>query len=199
MAKEKVSRKIQIMQTLASMLEDREPVKITTAELAKRTNITEAAIYRHFPSKRRIYQELVEFFEDSIFPRIASIKKDSAPDEVAGNIVMLILTFCDKNKGISKILNREALSVDESKIEDKVNLLFDRLALEIKQSFQNYEKETKNKLSLNAGSAADLVVSCLEGQIQIFIRSKFKRDITHSWNEHWQIIKKAIFLSLIHI
>ena len=194
MAKEKVSRKIQIMQTLASMLEDREPVKITTAELAKRTNITEAAIYRHFPSKRRIYQELVEFFEDSIFPRIASIKKDSAPDEVAGNIVMLILTFCDKNKGISKILNREALSVDESKIEDKVNLLFDRLALEIKQSFQNYEKETKNKLSLNASSAADLVVSCLEGQIQIFIRSKFKRDITHSWNEHWQIIKKAIFI-----
>ena len=194
MAKEKVSRKIQIMQTLASMLEDREPVKITTAELAKRTNITEAAIYRHFPSKRRIYQELVEFFEDSIFPRIVSIKKDSAPDEVAGNIVMLILTFCDKNKGISKILNREALSVDESKIEDKVNLLFDRLALEIKQSFQNYEKETKNKLSLNAGSAADLVVSCLEGQIQIFIRSKFKRDITHSWNEHWQIIKKAIFI-----
>ena len=194
MAKEKVSRKIQIMQTLASMLEDREPVKITTAELAKRTNITEAAIYRHFPSKRRIYQELVEFFENSIFPRIASIKKDSAPDEVAGNIVMLILTFCDKNKGISKILNREALSVDESKIEDKVNLLFDRLALEIKQSFQNYEKETKNKLSLNASSAADLVVSCLEGQIQIFIRSKFKRDITHSWNEHWQIIKKAIFI-----
>ena len=194
MAKEKVSRKIQIMQTLASMLEDREPVKITTAELAKRTNITEAAIYRHFPSKRRIYQELVEFFEDSIFPRIASIKKDSAPDEIAGNIVMLILTFCDKNKGISKILNREALSVDESKIEDKVNLLFDRLALEIKQSFQNYEKETKNKLSLNASSAADLVVSCLEGQIQIFIRSKFKRDITHSWNEHWQIIKKAIFI-----
>ena len=194
MPKEKVSRKIQIMQTLASMLEDREPVKITTAELAKRTNITEAAIYRHFPSKRRIYQELVEFFEDSIFPRIASIKKESAPDEVVGNIVMLILTFCDKNKGISKILNREALSVDESKIEDKVNLLFDRLALEIKQSFQNYEKETKNKLSLNASSAADLVVSCLEGQIQIFIRSKFKRDITHSWNEHWQIIKKAIFI-----
>jgi TetR/AcrR family transcriptional regulator len=194
MSKDKVSRKIQIMQTLASMLEEREPVKITTAELAKRTNITEAAIYRHFPSKRKIYQELVEFFEDSIFPRIASIKKDSPPEEVAGNIVMLVLTFCEKNKGISKILNREALSVDEAKIENKVDLIFDRLALEIKQSFQNYEKETKNKLSLNASSAADLIVSCLEGQIQIFIRSKFKRDILRSWNEHWQIIKKAIFI-----
>ena len=98
MPKEKVSRKIQIMQTLASMLEDREPVKITTAELAKRTNITEAAIYRHFPSKRRIYQELVEFFEDSIFQELHLLKKESAPDEVAGNIVMLILTFCDKKQ-----------------------------------------------------------------------------------------------------
>ena len=82
-------------------------------------------------------------------------------------------TIVKKNKGISKILNREALSVDEAKIENKVDLIFDRLALEIKQSFQNYEKETKNKLSLNANSAADLIVSCLEGQIQIFIRSKF--------------------------
>ena len=70
MAKEKVSRKIQIMQTLASMLEDREPVKITTAELAKRTNITEAAIYRHFPSKKKIYSGLVDFCEQNIFDLI---------------------------------------------------------------------------------------------------------------------------------
>ena len=167
MSKDPAPRKIQIMQTLASMLEEREPVKITTAELAKRTNITEAAIYRHFPSKRKIYEELVSFFEDSIFPRISSIKKDSNIDDVAGNIVTLVLTFCEKNKGISKILNREALSVNESKIEDKVSLLFDKINLEIKQSFQNYEKETKGRLSLSSSSASDLIVSCMEGQIQL--------------------------------
>ena len=66
MKENKVSRKIQIMQTLAEMLEEKEPVKITTAELARRTNITEAAIYRHFPSKRKIYEEMVIFFESSI-------------------------------------------------------------------------------------------------------------------------------------
>ena len=82
MPKEKVSRKIQIMQTLASMLEDREPVKITTAELAKRTNITEAAIYRHFPSKRKIYQELVEFFEDSIFEATFILCSNKNPNTV---------------------------------------------------------------------------------------------------------------------
>jgi TetR/AcrR family transcriptional regulator len=176
------------------MLEEREPVKITTAELAKRTNITEAAIYRHFPSKRKIYEELVIFFEDSIFPRISSIKKDSNVDDVAGNIVTLVLTFCEKNKGISKILNREALSVSESKIEDKISLLFDKINLEIKQSFQNYEKETKGRLSLNSSSASDLIISCMEGQIQMFVRSKFKRDIVESWTEHWKVLKKTIFI-----
>ncbi|MDA9636638.1 nucleoid occlusion factor SlmA [SAR86 cluster bacterium] len=194
MSKDPAPRKIQIMQTLASMLEEREPVKITTAELAKRTNITEAAIYRHFPSKRKIYEELVIFFEDSIFPRISSIKKDSNVDDVAGNIVTLVLTFCEKNKGISKILNREALSVNESKIEDKVSLLFDKINLEIKQSFQNYEKETKGRLSLSSSSASDLIVSCMEGQIQMFVRSKFKRDVIQSWTEHWKVLKKTIFI-----
>ena len=194
MSKDPAPRKIQIMQTLASMLEEREPVKITTAELAKRTNITEAAIYRHFPSKRKIYEELVTFFEDSIFPRISSIKKDSNIDDVAGNIVILVLTFCEKNKGISKILNREALSANESKIEDKVSLLFDKINLEIKQSFQNYEKETKGRLSLSSSSASDLIVSCMEGQIQMFIRSKFKRDVIQSWTEHWKVLKKTIFI-----
>ena len=194
MTKEAAPRKIQIMQTLASMLEEREPVKITTAELAKRTNITEAAIYRHFPSKRKIYEELVIFFENSIFSRIVSIKKDSKVDDIAGNIVTLILTFCEKNKGISKILNREALSVDEAKIEAKVSLLFDKISLEIKQSFQNYEKETKGKLSLSSSSAADLIISCMEGQIQMYVRSKFKRNIIQSWTEHWTVLKKTIFL-----
>ena len=194
MSKDPAPRKIQIMQTLASMLEEREPVKITTAELAKRTNITEAAIYRHFPSKRKIYEELVSFFEDSIFPRISSIKKDSNIDDVAGNIVTLVLTFCEKNKGISKILNRVALAVNESKIEDKVSLLFDKINLEIKQSFQNYEKETKGRLSLSSSSASDLIISCMEGQIQMFVRSKFKRDAIQSWTEHWKVLKKTIFI-----
>jgi TetR/AcrR family transcriptional regulator len=194
MSKDPAPRKIQIMQTLASMLEEREPVKITTAELAKRTNITEAAIYRHFPSKRKIYEELVTFFESSVFPRIGSIKKDSNIDDVAGNIVTLVLTFCEKNKGISKILNREALSVSESKIENKISLLFDKINLEIKQSFQNYEKETKGRLSLNSSSASDLIISCMEGQIQMFVRSKFKRDIVESWTEHWKVLKKTIFI-----
>jgi TetR/AcrR family transcriptional regulator len=78
----KKERKLIIMQSLAGMLEERDLVKITTAELAKRSDITEAAIYKHFPSKRKIYEELVIFFEESIFTRIKNIKAESKPEDV---------------------------------------------------------------------------------------------------------------------
>ena len=161
MAEDKVSRKTQIMQTLARMLEEKEPVKITTAELARRTEITEAAIYRHFPSKRKIYEEMVIFFESNIFPRIESIRSNHPSEEVPGLIVSLI---------------------------------FERLNVEIKQSFQSYERETKKKLKINSSSSADLLMSCMEGQIQAFTRSNFKKNSLTDWQAHWNLLKDSIFV-----
>ena len=194
MKENKVSRKIQIMQTLAEMLEEKEPIKITTAELARRTNITEAAIYRHFPSKRKIYEEMVIFFESSIFPRIESMKQNHANDEIPGLIVTLILTFLETNKGFAKIINKQALTAAEAKIDDKISLIFEKLNVEIKQSFQSYERETKKKLALNSTNSSDLLMACMEGQIQSFIRSNFKKNPVSSWQEHWQLLRKIIFV-----
>ncbi|GIR11015.1 MAG: nucleoid occlusion factor SlmA [Gammaproteobacteria bacterium] len=194
MKENKVSRKIQIMQTLAEMLEEKEPVKITTAELARRTNITEAAIYRHFPSKRKIYEEMVIFFESSIFPRIESMKQNHANDEIPGLIVTLILTFLETNKGFAKIINKQALTAAEAKIDDKISLILEKLNVEIKQSFQSYERETKKKLALNSTNSSDLLMACMEGQIQAFIRSNFKKNPVSSWQEHWQLLRKIIFV-----
>ncbi|MEC8377913.1 MAG: nucleoid occlusion factor SlmA [Pseudomonadota bacterium] len=194
MTENKVSRKIQIMQTLAEMLEEKEPVKITTAELARRTNITEAAIYRHFPSKRKIYEEMVIFFESSIFPRIESMKQNHANDEIPGLIVTLILTFLETNKGFAKIINKQALTAAEAKIDDKISLILEKLNVEIKQSFQSYERETKKKLALNSTNSSDLLMACMEGQIQAFIRSNFKKNPVSSWQEHWQLLRKIIFV-----
>ena len=194
MTESKVSRKIQIMQTLAEMLEEKTPVKITTAELARRTNITEAAIYRHFPSKRKIYEEMVIFFESNIFPRIETMKQNQSSDEIPGLIVTLILTFLETNKGFAKIINKQALSVAEAKIDDKISLILEKLNVEIKQSFQAYERDTKKKLATNSASCSDLLMTCMEGQIQSFIRSNFKNSPVTSWQEHWELIKKTIFV-----
>ena len=194
MAEDKVSRKTQIMQTLARMLEEKEPVKITTAELARRTEITEAANYRHFPSKRKIYEEMVIFFESNIFPRIESIRSNHPSEEVPGLIVSLILSFCETNKGFAKILNKQALTAAEAKIDDKISLIFERLNVEIKQSFQSYERETKKKLKINSSSSADLLMSCMEGQIQAFTRSNFKKNSLTDWQAHWNLLKDSIFV-----
>ena len=194
MAEDKVSRKTQIMQTLARMLEEKEPVKITTAELARRTEITEAAIYRHFPSKRKIYEEMVIFFESNIFPRIESIRSNHPSEEVPGLIVSLILSFCETNKGFAKILNKQALTAGEAKIDDKISLIFERLNVEIKQSFQSYERETKKKLKINSSSSADLLMTCMEGQIQAFTRSNFKKNSLTDWQAHWNLLKDSIFV-----
>ena len=194
MAEDKVSRKTQIMQTLARMLEEKEPIKITTAELARRTEITEAAIYRHFPSKRKIYEEMVIFFESNIFPRIESIRSNHPSEEVPGLIVSLILSFCETNKGFAKILNKQALTAAEAKIDDKISLIFERLNVEIKQSFQSYERETKKKLKINSSSSADLLMSCMEGQIQAFTRSNFRKNSLTDWQAHWKLLKDSIFV-----
>ena len=183
------------MQSLASMLEERDLVKITTAELAKRSEISEAAIYKHFPSKRKVYEELVSFFEESIFTRIKSIKEESKPEDVPGQLISLILKFCEMNKGFSRILTREIFTADELKIIDKVSNCFEKINIEIRQSLQDYERTTKKKLNLNLSTSCDLLLSCLEGQIQSFVRSKFKKDISSSWEDQWIFLKKAIFVN----
>ena len=187
------NRQINIMQTLVSMLESKEPIKITTAELAKRCEITEAAIYKHFPSKRKIYEGLVDFCEENIFPRISSIKKEVSSPETPFNICALILAFCEKNKGICKILTREALTPDEIKIEEKVNHLFERFELEIKLAFQNYEQSSKAKFNLTPTDSAGLIISILEGKIQSFVRSNFKRKVLEEWNEYSSKLMLTIY------
>tara|TARA_B100001564_G_scaffold281083_1_gene243437 strand:- start:2621 stop:3169 length:549 start_codon:yes stop_codon:yes gene_type:complete len=181
------------MQTLVSMLESKEPIKITTAELAKRCEITEAAIYKHFPSKRKIYEGLVDFCEENIFPRISSIKKEVSNPETPFNICTLILAFCEKNKGICKILTREVLTPDEIKIEEKVNHLFERFELEIKLAFQNYEQSSKAKFNLTPTDSAGLIISILEGKIQSFVRSNFKRKVLEEWNEYSSKLMLTIY------
>ena len=187
------NRQINIMQTLVSMLESKEPIKITTAELAKRCEITEAAIYKHFPSKRKIFEGLVDFCEENIFPRISSIKKEVSSPETPFNICTLILAFCEKNKGICKILTREALSPDEIKIEEKVNHLFERFELEIKLAFQNYEQSSKTKFNLTPTDSAGLIISILEGKIQSFVRSNFKRKVLEEWNDYSSKLMLTIY------
>ena len=170
-------RQLDIMQKKEKMLGKKGPVKVTTALLSKECGISEAAIYRHFPSKRKIYAGLVDFCEKNLFELIASINKsdDDALIKVK-KIPLLLITFSEKNPGLARLLTREAFSVDESMLDERIILLFSKIELQIKQNLQKYEQETKKKLSLSTAASANLLLATAEGLIQQFVRSGFEES-----------------------
>ena len=167
-------RQLDIMQSLAKMLQAKGPVKVTTASLANECGITEAAIYRHFPSKRKIYEGLVDFCEQSLFDLIGdinSLKEDHI--EKVSKIMILLVSFSEKNPGLARLLTREAFSIDEASLDDRIKQMFSKIELQIKQNLQKYEQQTKKKLALPSASSANLLLAFVEGVIQQFVRSGF--------------------------
>jgi len=167
-------RQLDIMQSLAKMLQAKGPVKVTTASLANECGITEAAIYRHFPSKRKIYEGLVDFCEQSLFDLIGNINssKDDHLEKVS-KIMVLLVSFSEKNPGLARLLTREAFSIDEALLDDRIKQMFSKIELQIKQNLQKYEQQTKKKLALPSASSANLLLAFVEGVIQQFVRSGF--------------------------
>ncbi len=168
-------RQLEIMQNLAKMLGSKGPVKVTTALLASECSITEAALYRHFPSKRKIYSGLVDFCEQNLFEIVGNI--NSSDEEMlikVKKILVVLVTFCEKNPGLARLLTREAFSVDETSLDERIKLLMSKIELQIKQNLQKFEQESKKKLALSTASSANLLLACSEGLIQQYVRSGFE-------------------------
>jgi TetR/AcrR family transcriptional regulator len=186
----KGNRKQIILQSLAGLLEERNLSKVTTAVLAEKSGITEAALYRHFPSKRSIFSELFGFCDDAIFSKCAEIKKtDLSSEEKVKNIFLFFIIFLEKNKGFARILSREALSSDEQNVTDAVNQFFERLELNIKQILA----EEANKLIAQPGISAQLIVTSLEGTVSRYIRSKFKESPSSYSENIWTLTVLSTF------
>ena len=183
-------RQLDIMQSLAKMLQAKGPVKVTTASLANECGITEAAIYRHFPSKRKIYEGLVDFCEQSLFDLIGNINS-SKEDHLkkVSKIMILLVSFSEKNPGLARLLTREAFSIDEASLDDRIKQMFSKIELQIKQNLQKYEQQTKKKLALPSASSANLLLAFVEGVIQQFVRSGFTEKPTQ------RISDQAAFLT----
>ena len=183
-------RQLDIMQSLAKMLQAKGPVKVTTASLANECGITEAAIYRHFPSKRKIYEGLVDFCEQSLFDLIGDINssKDEHLEKVS-KIMILLVSFSEKNPGLARLLTREAFSIDEASLDDRIKQMFSKIELQIKQNLQKYEQQSKKKLALPSASSANLLLAFVEGVIQQFVRSGFTEKPTQ------RISDQAAFLT----
>ncbi len=133
-AAKKTSRKEQILQSLAQMLESGPGARITTAALAREVGVSEAALYRHFPSKARMFEGLIKFIEDTLFTRISRILQDELTTaERCEKILTLLVTFAEKNPGMTRLLVGDALTGETDRLRARISQLFDRLEAQLKQ------------------------------------------------------------------
>ncbi len=186
-------RQLDIMQNLAKMLGEKGPVKITTSLLANECGITEAAIYRHFPSKKKIYSGLVDFCEQNIFDLIANINS-SEEDELkkAKRILILLVNFSEKNPGLARLLTREAFSIEETSLDERIGQMMAKVELLIKQNLQRHEQTSKDKLALPTASAANLLLASAEGFIQQFVRSGFQDSPSKRINDQFDFLIRSL-------
>ena len=188
----KSDRKNIILQSLASLLEEKNLSKVTTSLLAEKSKITEAALYRHFPSKRAIYAELFSFCDEAIFAKCGELKKSKlSPKEKTKNAFLFFMMFVEKNKGFARLISREALSADEQNVSDSVNQFFERFELSIKQMLS----EDQDTLLTQPGISAQLIVTCIEGNVGRYIRSKFKDSPSTYIDNIWELLSLNIFKS----
>ena len=183
-------RKNEILQALALMLEKDPGERITTAKLAKEVGVSEAALYRHFPSKARMFEGLIEFTEEALFSRMNLIAKEQQQLSVqCQQILGLVLTFASRNPGICRLLTGEALSGEHERLRGRISQLFNRVETNIKQLFRQHEVETRGKYTPDVGSRANLLVAVVEGRIQQYVRTDFTQSPLASWDSQWQLLE----------
>lgn len=190
----KGQRKQEILQALAKMLEDSPGGKITTAKLAQNVGVSEAALYRHFPSKTKMFEGLIEFVEEAIFSRIHLITKEEQPAiKQCENILSLLLTFVERNPGITRILTGDALTGETDRLRKRIAQFYDRIETQLKQILREAEMREGLRPVLTVNSAANLLLASAEGRIMQFVRSEFKRPPTDMWAEQWQLLTHGFF------
>lgn len=192
MVDKKNNRKQDILQSLAQMLESDLCGRITTARLAKEVGVSEAALYRHFPSKARMYESLLDFCEESIFARVNQISSEPiSVQEKCYMIASLVLNFSQKNAGISRLLTGEVFLGENQRLKQRVSQFFDKLEVMLKQIVRNQAVE-KGSSSIDAGAIAKLLTSIIEGRIQQFVRSNFSLEPLEQWQTQWRLLIQGV-------
>lgn len=189
----KQDRKQEILAALATMLETSPGQRITTARLASEVGVSEAALYRHFPSKAKMFEGLIDFTEDAILSRINQILENEK-DTVnrCEMIVRLVLTFVERNPGITRILTGDALLGEHERLRGRVLGIFEKVEANLKQVLRERRLREQVRGGLDEGMLANLVMAYADGKITQFVRSEFKRSPTEHFDEQWQTIAQQL-------
>ena len=184
-----------ILETLAKMLEDIDGRPITTATLASEVGVSEAALYRHFPSKGRMYRGLIEFIEESLFTHVRRILDDSRDAETrCGKILSLYLGFAEHNPGLCRILSGDALCNEKVDLRKRARKINASIETQLKQVFR--EAMYNGPRPLPAAESAQLLMSIVRGRVSLYIDSNFKVLPLEKWSVQWQLLSSTLFGNL---
>ncbi len=181
MASKPGERRLQILQTLAAMLETPRGEKVTTAALASRLDVSEAALYRHFASKAQMFEGLIEFIESTLFSLVNRISTESTDGVAqAAQLVAVLLGFAEKNPGMTRVLIGDALVNEDERLQARMNQLYDRIEASLRQSLKIAQ----------AGGAwpgdpvadANVLLAFVVGRWTLFAKSGFKRLPQDGWD-----------------
>ena len=185
----KMSRRQAILEALATELEQNPGERVTTAQLAKSLNVSEAALYRHFPSKARMFEGLIEFAEETIFSLINRIiQQETNAVARCEKIMTLVLQFSAKNPGISSILVGTALTGETERLRYRVNQFFERLETQFRQVLRERELTITEAGGRPVNETANLLLTIVEGHLQQFVRSGFRQSPLVVWEKQWQLL-----------
>jgi len=186
----KPSRRQQILEALAHELEMNPGERITTAGLARAVGVSEAALYRHFPSKAKMFEGLIEFIEESIFGLITRIlKEEESSLKRCENILSLLLGFSERNPGLTRILSGDILTGETERLRIRVGQFYERLETQIKQVLREGELNKELTLMVPVQTHANLLLAAAEGRIVQYVRSGFKRSPVENWNKQWLLLE----------
>ena len=184
-------RKLQILQVIAEMLHDPAGEKITTAALAKRLDVSEAALYRHFASKAQMYEGLIEFIESGLFSVINKISADEDDGlKQAEAMIALLLGFAQKNRGLTRVLIGDALVNENERLQLRINQLLDRVEASLKQTLRMAITQGTLPADHDVAAHANLLRCYALGRWHQFVKSGFKDDPMALWPQQWPLLAK---------
>lgn len=189
MAAKPGERKLQILQTIATMLEQPKGEKITTALLAAKLELSEAALYRHFASKAQMFEGLIEFIEQTVFGLVNKI----TADETSGLrqtecIVAMLLGFAQKNRGMTRVLIGDALVNEDERLQARINQFIDRVETTLKQALRIAVTQGELDANIDVGAQANVLLCYVIGRWQLFGKSGYARDPMAQWTQQWAIL-----------
>jgi TetR/AcrR family transcriptional regulator len=181
-------RRLQILQTLATMLEAPRGEKVTTAALAARLDVSEAALYRHFASKAQMFEGLIEFIESTVFSLVNKIQSESEDGAAqAEQMVVMLLRFAEKNQGMTRVLIGDALVNEDERLQVRINQFVDKLEAALRQSLRI--AQAANAWHGDANADAGVLIAYVVGRWHLFAKTGFKR----SPQDGWALQRKFLF------